>query len=339
LFVYFPQFSFFRDEVETHGIPIRECTKSSGFCLEPIRRIVGLIRERRFEVIVSFLSNPNIYAELSRVFRPSVRLIVSERSSHLGEKSAIDSFVARSLHCLASQVVTNSFAHAEWLKKKFPWLKPKVTTIYNGLDVALYAGAPNPPEKPSDLSLIALGRIGVEKNVTGLIKGLDIFRQIHGWVPSIGWVGRQDSTNAANRTYWKTVNDLLNSLPEIKRRWNWLGERHDVPDLLKEYHALIHPSFYEGLPNAVCEALAAGRPVLASDVCDNPLLVRNGEHGFLFSPEDPGAIARAIDRLTALKTEEWTRMSAAALDYAETSLSIDRLVTGYESLFNRMANS
>jgi len=50
-----------------------------------------------------------------------------------------------------------------------------------------------------------------------------------------------------------------------------------------EHDAFVHPSFYEGMPNVVCEALAAGLPVLVSDVCDHPLLVEKGVQGFLFS--------------------------------------------------------
>ena len=90
------------------------------------------------------------------------------------------------------------------------------------------------------------------------------------------------------------VDELIESLPKCGKNWRWLGEESDIPGLLREHHALIHPSLYEGLPNVVCEALAAGMPVLVSNVCDHPLLVADGERGFLFDPADPGSI-RARD--------------------------------------------
>jgi glycosyltransferase involved in cell wall biosynthesis len=52
----------------------------------------------------------------------------------------------------------------------------------------------------------------------------------------------------------------------ISTEWRWLGEREDIREILRSHHALVHPSLYAGLPNAVCEALASGRPALVSDV-------------------------------------------------------------------------
>jgi len=334
-FIYFPQFTFFRKEVEEFAIPIHEFNKGRGFSLKLIRRLIGLIRNNRYDIVISFLDNPNIYAELSCLSLSGTKLIVSERSSHLAEKGFIIALIKRNLHRLSSHIVTNSSNHREWLEKRFSWLKRKVTTIYNGLDVGLYQGLPNPLLEKKDLKLIAVGRIGIEKNVTGLIRALQIIQHDYGWVPSVSWVGHR---GAASQKYCQQVDELLDSLPEVKKNWKWLGERLDVPILLEEHHALIHPSFFEGLPNAICEALAAGRPVLASNVCDNGILVTHGERGFLFDPKSPESIANAISRLLALKGDEWVRISKASRQYAETSLSIDRLVTEYEYLFTRLIN-
>ena len=337
-FIYFPQKSFFRKQVEELGIPIHEFQKGRGFSLELIRRLVSLIRNNYYSIVVSFLDNPNIYAELSSILSPSSKFVVSERCSHLEEKGFINALIKRNLHRLASHLVTNSIAHREWLQKKFPWLKEKVSTIYNGLDVRFYLGLPNPPHKKKDLKLIAVGRIGLQKNLICFIKALHIFQQTYGWAPSVSWVGRRETVTSKDREYCQQVDDLLKSLPEVKKSWAWLGERSDVPTLLEKHHALILPSFYEGLPNVVCEALAAGRPVLVSDVCDNALLVPDGERGFLFDPSAPETIAKAINQLLALKNDEWVRISKMARQYAETSLSIDRLVTEYEDLFMRLTN-
>jgi glycosyltransferase involved in cell wall biosynthesis len=129
------------------------------------------------------------------------------------------------------------------------------------------------------------------------------------------------------------VDSLLDDLPEIKKRWRWLGLRSDIPQLLSDYHALIHPSFYEGLPNVVCEALSAGRPVLASNVCDHSLLVKDGERGFLFNPEEPKDIADAIARAAELGEMGWKNLSRSAREYAEENLDVERMIDAYEDLF------
>lgn len=336
-FIYFPQYFFFRKQIEECGIPVHEFHKGRGFSLGLIKRLVALIRNKRFEIVISFLSNPNIYAELSCIFSTSAKLVVSERNSHLNDRSHVRATVMRNLHRLSDFVVTNSVAHTDWLLQEFSWLKGKCTTIYNGADLEGYPGKPNLPSRPRDLRLIAVGRVVAQKNLINFMKGLHIFHAAHGWVPQVSWVGRREESTSASREYCQKVDDLLDSMPSVKQRWQWLGERTDVPELLDGHHALILSSFYEGLPNVICEALAAGRPVLASDVCDNSILVPDGERGFLFDPSKPETIAEAIMKLSVMDQEGWIRMSKIARRYAETSLSIEHLVSSYEKLFKELA--
>jgi len=105
------------------------------------------------------------------------------------------------------------------------------------------------------------------------------------------------------------------------------------PNIFREHHALVHPSFYEGLPNAVCEALAAGMPVVVSDVCDHSLLVAEGKRGFLFDPANPESIAAALHKLLELSPGAWTDLSADARKFAADHLGLDRMVRAYETLF------
>jgi glycosyltransferase involved in cell wall biosynthesis len=73
-----------------------------------------------------------------------------------------------------------------------------------------------------------------------------------------------------------------------------LGFRRDVPDLLALADVLTLTSKHEGLPRAVMEAMAAGKPVVATDVRGSRDLVRHGENGFLVPPDDPGVLARCL---------------------------------------------
>jgi glycosyltransferase involved in cell wall biosynthesis len=100
-------------------------------------------------------------------------------------------------------------------------------------------------------------------------------------------------------------------------------------EVYQDYDALVHPSFKEGLPNAICEALAAGLPVLAGDVCDHPLLIQDGINGWLFDPGDPQSIADALLNFSRQSDTERVEMSTEARRTAETSLSMDMLVDEY----------
>ena len=260
--------------------------------------------------MVSYLSSPNIYAELTKLITPQVKLVVSERTSYHDDKSRVSAFLRRGLHTVADHVVANSESQRGWLRRKW-WLKHKVSCIYNGLDLGAPAADRVCPKSANELRLVAVGRIGPEKNALNLVRGLVSFHRQYGFVPQVTWIGEREG-GRAGRIYCERVDELLDASTEVRRNWHWLGEKANIPSMLEDFHALVHPAFYEGLPNVVCESLAAGMPVLVSNVCDHPRLVADGERGFLFDPADPDAIAAAIKRLMDLGADDWPKFSRNA---------------------------
>ena len=77
-------------------------------------------------------------------------------------------------------------------------------------------------------------------------------------------------------------------------RFEFLGERRDVPDLLASFEVFAFPSYFEGLCLAVIEAQAAGVPVVATPVGGIRETVVEGETGWLVPPDDPRALAERI---------------------------------------------
>jgi glycosyltransferase involved in cell wall biosynthesis len=330
VFVCFPQYRFFRRLIEERQIAVHEYAKGRGFSIGVVRRLRSLRRSGTFDVVISYLNNPNIYAELANVVAGDAKLIVSERCSDHDDRSWLVANARRLLHVLSDCVVTNSHTHAEWLRRKW-WLKRKVECIYNGIDLEAWAPARAIPGSGAELRLLAVGRVCPQKNVTGLIAALELFRREHGYVPQVSWAGKREG-GRAGQNYERRVNELLSDLPAVGRQWRWLGEQPDMGQLLREHDVLIHPSLYEGLPNAVCEALAAGMPVLVSDVSDHALLVADNERGFIFDPREPRSIASAIGKVARLSAVQWRDFGINARRYAEANLSTHRMVSAYENL-------
>jgi glycosyltransferase involved in cell wall biosynthesis len=77
----------------------------------------------------------------------------------------------------------------------------------------------------------------------------------------------------------------------------FLGKRRDVAAIVARASCVCHPSHAEGLPNALLEALAAARPVVATAVGGIPELVLDGTTGLLVPPREPAALAAALRRL------------------------------------------
>ncbi|MFL9879108.1 glycosyltransferase family 4 protein [Herbaspirillum rhizosphaerae] len=77
----------------------------------------------------------------------------------------------------------------------------------------------------------------------------------------------------------------------------WLGHRQDIPEILSNSHIVCLPSYREGLPKSLLEALAAGRPVVTTDVPGCREVVRHEENGLLVPPKEVLLLAEALARL------------------------------------------
>ena len=83
----------------------------------------------------------------------------------------------------------------------------------------------------------------------------------------------------------------------VRNRVVFLGYRQDVPDLLACADLLVLPSLFEGLPLSILEAMAAGKPVIATDVGGTSEVIEPEQTGLLVPPANPGALAGAIRRV------------------------------------------
>ena len=112
----------------------------------------------------------------------------------------------------------------------------------------------------------------------------------------------------------------------------FLGRRNDVPDILACCDLFVLPSWAEGLPNSVLEAMAAGLPVVATRVGGIPEIIDDGASGLLVAPRDSHALAVAT--LQVLGNEELAkRLGQAARDRARTKFSFDRLLSDLDDLY------
>ncbi len=104
------------------------------------------------------------------------------------------------------------------------------------------------------------------------------------------------------------LNDLIDEL-HLSNQVHLLGYRTDAPDLYRAADLYIHPSYREGLPMAVMEAMASGLACVVSDIRGNHDLIDNQKGGYLCRPQDVDAFSRHI---SALKEDPVLRQSFAA---------------------------
>jgi glycosyltransferase involved in cell wall biosynthesis len=122
-------------------------------------------------------------------------------------------------------------------------------------------------------------------------------------------------------------------------------ERHVVvrlpflPDIRPLYDLLdivLHPSRWDAMPQAVLEAMALGKPVVASGATGNAVLIEHGINGLLLPPTDPRAWATALDQLLADPILA-ARLGAAAREHARTRFPFTRTVEQTVALYRAVA--
>lgn len=122
----------------------------------------------------------------------------------------------------------------------------------------------------------------------------------------------------------------------IRERVHFLGVRQDIPELLALSDLFVLPSLWEGLPNAVLEAMAAEKPVVATNVDGVPEVVRDNETGILVPPGDIEALAQAMIRLLADPALR-RQMGTAARQRAICDFSEEKYISSFLSLYQRLA--
>ena len=113
------------------------------------------------------------------------------------------------------------------------------------------------------------------------------------------------------------------------------GWRPDVPELLKAADCLALPSLWEGMPNIVLEAMAAGLPVVVSQVEGTAELIRNGESGLLVKPGSVDDLEQALEQILT-DPELSTRISERSQQTVNKGFTFDAMLSAYSQLYRRL---
>lgn len=195
----------------------------------------------------------------------------------------------------------------------------------NGVDAAALAGAAAARREalglaPDTQPLLFVGRLDEGKLVDVLLRGLVLLRarQPRACLLVAG-------TGPAEPSLRRLAQEL-----GLAAQVSFLGQRDDVPCLLKLARALVLPSQAEGMSNAVLEAMAAGTPVVATRIPANEGLVGE-DSGWLVPVHDAEALACALEQVLSDPGEAAARAARAARRVAER-FDIDAVAAGYERL-------
>jgi glycosyltransferase involved in cell wall biosynthesis len=216
------------------------------------------------------------------------------------------------------KIVTVSGFKRQRLIERLGLPPSRVHLIYNGVDICQFADVAR--NIPTDAPFLYVGQIELFKGIPTLLDAYTELRQRNPGCPQLHLAG---------------MGSLRDSLEqEMKRRGmdgsvQFLGLRDDVRELMMSSRAILIPSEWdEACAMVALEAMASGRPVLASDAGSLPELL--GEHGVIFPARNSRALGEAMERLLDPAHHDEYEQSVASLRkrVAET-FTFDQMVRGY----------
>jgi glycosyltransferase involved in cell wall biosynthesis len=328
-FTYYPA-SDLRAPIDAAGLKVWETRKTTRFSTRIPRVLRQRLRAGEYDVALSYLDTPNLYLELAAAGLRKTAIVVSQRAQYPAGRLSITKRALETFHRLADHVVVNSQSQMQRMVGECPWLANRISTINNGVSEEFFAAA-RPVHARQGFTLLVVATVVPLKNADGLIEALHLCRRETGVDVRVAWAGRR-----ADDRYFAALERRIDELG-LRSHWTWLGQSAEVPRLMSECAALVHPSHSEGFPNAICEALAAGLPVAAGKVGDHPLLVEGARAGFLFDPARPAEIAAALGQLVRMPEAGLRQLGENARRFAAERLSIQGCARQYEALFVRLS--
>jgi glycosyltransferase involved in cell wall biosynthesis len=313
-----------------HAIPATVIGKS--WKADPLAfwRLRRHIRKLAPQLVHTWIFAANAYGRAAALSAGVKKIVAAERCVDPWKSRpqlALDRYLARRTQRI---VVNSSGVRDFYVQRGVP--EDKFVLIPNGV-------APAPPGTettrealldelglPRDARLIgAVNRLWPQKRVKDLIWAADLLKCV-----------RDDAHlliigDGPHRWRLQRYRDQV----EIADRVHFLGERDDVPRLLPHFDCLWLGSAYEGQSNAIMEAMAAGIPVVATDIPGNRDLVVHETTGYLVHVGDRGAFGRVTQSILD-DPQLRQRLGQAAKERMQREFSVERMVQGHARLYAQL---
>ena len=324
----------FLAEVEAMGIPIVEFPITSlrrWSTLHWLRKLAGFLRREKVDLVHAFEFYSVVFA-VATARLAGVPVVLASRRELAGDRTFWQQCPIRVACQLSTGIVANSRAAGTCRIGLLPGQSKKVALVPNSIDLEEFHPAVSADQVRNQLGVAdntplvgSLAPLRPEKDLATFLRAAAAVSAV---APEARFLLIGDGSERQK----------LESLAEdlgLSGRVLFLGDRNDVPDLLAALDVCVLSSLTESFPNAVLEAMAMGRAVVATNVGGIPELVEEGTTGYLVPPGDADAMARRI--LELLRDPAQRRaMGGAGRARVEREFTPARMKQKLEGLYDRL---
>lgn len=297
--------------------PFEPILKGMDFHPSVLYRAAAALRRHRADVVLT-LMRKDVMLTAPAAAALGIPVVVR----HANQQPLGHNFFWRLLYGrIPSLHVANAEATKETLLASSRWLRAdEVNVIYNGIDPEPFDAA-----EPMDLDLpenaIVVGYAGSFERRKGMLELAGAWRRIADAVPSAHLV------LVGKGAMEPEMRSILAGAPRV----HWAGYRQEIYPVLKAFDVMVLPSYTEGAPNIVLEAMCAGSAIVATAVSGTPELVRDGVDARLVPSHDETALGSAlIEVLSDAALRE--RMSVNARNRVAERFRLGDMIEAYEQV-------
>ncbi len=319
--------NFYKQLMESYGLH-ETCLDVKGGKLAKLLAVKKLIKTNKYDCVIIYKDTASFIGCILKFLGLQFKLIVSDRSTNISYRK--NDRIKFFLFSFSDYIVTNSFSQRDYIKVHYPNLESKLYTINNFTDTSYFIPDQSLVRNQNTIRILVAARISKSKNI---IKFLDVIKLLKEsgnkfqvmWFGNISHGEEEYDKLCKNKLVENHLDDVFSFMPA-------------TANILSEYQncdVFCLPSIYEGYPNAICEAMSCGKPIICSRVCDNPLIVEEGENAIMFDPYDTDDMYHAFLRYISLPEEKKLCMGQKSRELAELRFSITTFTQKYINLIDK----
>lgn len=297
-FLCYTEGNFYEHILDAKGIKVHWIILPDYF--KRLLTVRSFIRKRKYDAVVSFTETPCFLNNFAAVGGKKWKVITGERSAREDffktKKGKIFAWFQR----YSDAIVCNSENARNMWVKYYPQYENKLKVIYNTVTIQPIS-TKYIPKRDGMLHIVVAASYQYLKNPIGLVNALVLMNDEGREKIRIDWYGRKEVVRGDTRAYDEAIE---------------LIEQHGLGDVIalhedtKDIHNRMHEadmvglfSRVEGLPNAICEGMSLGKPVIMSKVSDYNVLI-DESNGFLCDWDSPVSIKNCLVKSSELTVEK-----------------------------------